>query len=691
MRTGLVIALLLVLATALNTLLPDLTSPRRADAGPIPSNPMQALREAVSLLEQDEQPERMRELLASAVDGLPENSEVRLTASVLHQQITGQYAERLKPWLDREVVDVVVLVDDEISFIDAVNQWTPERFWPVLMADDWFTPLFVEAFRPARVVRYRSDAAADADGEAALRHLALAVRTQNEGVIARKEAGESLPAPGLVVLDPHGRQGLAGYALAVAHQQPILAMKAEGSVGRVTREANVLEMNHRIMRAMNGTGLLTDDNWAAITLAGDYPYKYEVPGGDENPLSVDDRLGRDDGLARRAFTGRLLGDAVQAVYQAMGSLFIQPERPLLLNGYWSRKDPTRAQAKAWYHLTNVAEHLGERYEVTLIQNDRQAAATFQQHVNPSPQFDMWWVNSAHGTSVLEMPGEQFYVDDTPLGRAMPMYVVASFSARDPWNEKQLAGLALRGGAFWYFGSMHEPYLQAFVQSNMLINRMAPGTPLGAAARQTSGDRFGRPWKLMLIGDPLFTLRPEPAVRVAGEDVAGEAVDYGAVPEDASLGDRLDAALLTRHPDAIGPLLDEALADFASLTYEQRAHVVRLLHQQNRGDAVLDLPHEQIERHPVSVTLMRRLLRQRFMAQLGANELEAAQRSLIELHELSISAGHYKVCAKRWLVAMHEADRGTEGERFLRLHTETHGSKYQQTLIEDAIKSAAEAN
>ena len=57
------------------------------------------------------------------------------------------------------------------------------------------------------------------------------------------------------------------------------------------------------------------------------------------------------------------------------------------------------------------------------------------------------------------------------------------------------------GAYAYVGSVHEPFLQAFVPSPKLAMRLAAGLPLGAAARLDDGE----PWKISILGDPLITL------------------------------------------------------------------------------------------------------------------------------------------------------------------------------------------
>lgn len=686
MRFGLVIVALTVAVAAVGWWLPETRGPRPAVADES-AGASQLLGRAVMRLERDDA-EGAVALLEAAMQRAGEGSVLRHTAGVLHEQVTGGFAERLEPWLRRKVADVVVLVEDEREFFQAVDAWEEDVFWPVLMADDWYAPLFIEAFRPAKVLRWPAPGEGPADEPTRRRALAQAVRRHNAKVLERPD-GAPLP-PGMVVIDPAGPQRAAGYALAVAHGQPILALESGGSPAAATTQQAVERMNERIMRALRGTGLLVEGSWSALTLAGEYHYQYDVAGGEHNPLSVDDRIGRDERQVRRAFTGRLIGDGPQAVYQAMGSLFLQPREAMLINGHWAHREFDPEQPRSWYQLTHAAERLGERYDVTLIQNDREAARTFYENANPSPAFDFLWVNSAHGRHVLEMPGEQLYADDTPVGRAMAMYVVASFGATDPWNEGTIAGLALRGGAFWYFGSTDEPYLQAFVQSTQLAHRMRPGTPLGAAARQPTGHPFARPWKLMLVGDPLFTLRASAAPRVPAEDFEHGETVVAAAAERMPAGRRLGAALLLRDEAALRAMLEEAAAQPEALSDGELAHVVRLLHREGRVEEIAALPAEHVKRHPVSLVLTRRVLRDRLRGYMETGRLNASKGVLAELSALEMHTSHFRRWAEPWLVGMHGANRGAEGERFVRTLAEASGSRYRQRRAEQMIEAAREA-
>ena len=51
------------------------------------------------------------------------------------------------------VVNRVVIVPDESTYLDEISRWSLAGRWPVLIEDSFFTPMFVRAFKPESVVR----------------------------------------------------------------------------------------------------------------------------------------------------------------------------------------------------------------------------------------------------------------------------------------------------------------------------------------------------------------------------------------------------------------------------------------------------------------------------------------------------------------------------------------------------------
>jgi hypothetical protein len=84
-------------------------------------------------------------------------------------------------------------------------------------------------------------------------------------------------------------------------------------------------------------------------------------------------------------------------------------------------------------------------------------------------------------------------------------MIHSFSAADPADPGTIGGRWLTQGAFVYFGSVYEPYLQAFRKPGLVADLVVRGVPLSAALRQGESEPLGRPWRLVFLGDPLFRI------------------------------------------------------------------------------------------------------------------------------------------------------------------------------------------
>jgi len=140
-----------------------------------------------------------------------------------------------------------------------------------------------------------------------------------------------------------------------------------------------------------------------------------------------------------------------------------------------------------------------------------------------------------------------------------VHFVHSWSAAAPGDVQTVAGRWLQRGAYLYAGSVHEPYLQAFVPTPKFAVRMTAGLPFAAAARLDSGD----PWKVSILGDPLATLS-KPGPTVARDLPLDSAVDVEAELAEATKARDFtrvfaDLLLLGRDADS-AELLDAMLRE-----------------------------------------------------------------------------------------------------------------------------------
>jgi hypothetical protein len=189
------------------------------------------------------------------------------------------------------------------------------------------------------------------------------------------------------------------------------------------------------------------------------------------------------------------------MYQAMCSLFLQPQTPLLFDGYTGRGRP-------WsdYGMESTAADMATRFDSVTWIHDRGRAGIdeWRSVFGPRNRFDLIFVNSSGTPKAFNLAGNSGKTEDIPLGRPAAIYMIHSLSAARPNDTGTLAGRWLANGAFLYFGSLNEPYLPAFRTPHLAWQLLAAGAPVSAAlAKLPQEDATGAPWRLRLIGDPLY--------------------------------------------------------------------------------------------------------------------------------------------------------------------------------------------
>ncbi len=455
----------------------------------------------------------------------------------------------------RRMVDQVCLVPDVPSFFEAIAAWDERSFFPILIDEPAWTLPFLRAFRPSRVVRYirRGDgrtaqvspSRSPTRAEVRLAHWQSAIEA-----VAKAWSDESPPdgqfppagapprglgptPPGLVLTAPDSPMLAGAVALAAGRFQPLVRVEPTmwtlddtRNPGRVyhlgdkltlpeaTRFARHLEA--RVASVTPRYGQLGDD-CDFLTIAGDWPYRYEndVERGPVRGVhALDDLIGRKlEGdtdaqglnLSRRrwAYAGRLLGDPAASVARAMGALFLRPAEALLWDTYnaggmWSD-----------YSLFSAADRLGRSSSgpggVLIRAGERADLGSWHRVVDPRNRFGFIWINSSGSPQMFNIKGGPGRPADLPTGLPAAVVMIHSFSAADPSDPRTIAGRWLAQGAFVYYGSVNEPYLQAFRPAGLVAEMVAAEVPLAAALRQVEFEPFGRPWRLIYLGDPLYRL------------------------------------------------------------------------------------------------------------------------------------------------------------------------------------------
>ncbi|HYF48735.1 MAG TPA: hypothetical protein VEJ63_04990, partial [Planctomycetota bacterium] len=157
-----------------------------------------------------------------------------------------------------------------------------------------------------------------------------------------------------------------------------------------------------------------------------------------------------------------------------------------------------------------------RLKLTHIQSDKATPETFREQVLPWNRNDLIMINSSGGPYSWGLTGGNGTGEDMPVGAPCAIHVTHSGSAGELYDPESMAGRAVWGGAFWYFGSAAEPFLTAFQPSRYYAPRIMAGASLSTVFRQRAGQNFFLPWRLLIVGDPQFCLRDKPARRVGAD-------------------------------------------------------------------------------------------------------------------------------------------------------------------------------
>ncbi len=578
------------------------------------------------------------EALARSAD----NPALRNTATILHRQLTGRSADRLSAFRQRKFADVVVLVPDERSLFEAIQLWEKDAIFPVLIDDAWFAPMFIASYQPKRVVRWRSkDRGAVTPKQIA--HWGLRHKTTVDN------------PPGMVIIEPDSPQRIAGVALAAAYGQPIALVDSPAPLKSPLTAQQAKLMCSQVLFHLTQNNVGGFDYWIALTLAGDYPYRYKVPAKQGYLSALDDLLGHHEGELRYGVCGRLTGDTTMANYQAMASLFLTPRRALMFDGYATRG----ANFRPWA-LRTPAQLLRPRFDITLVNDSNTTPDRFAELTRGPRRYDMIWLNTSGMVDHFDLSGRAF-PEHLPIGHAAAVHMIHSYSLQSPWDVNTVGGRLLHGGAYWHLGSMHEPYLTAFVTPTAAAARAKRGTPVAFAVRQPPHLPDSKPWKLMVVGDPLWSWRDKPAERVAGTPPEGaELVVYDA---EAPPIDRLRAALALGRAVEV-ELLETLAAQADQLTADQLARVAYLLQRQGRSDLIAGLDADLVKAHPIALAVARDHAIERFDAQIEAGQHLEATRSLPRLVRFLTNTARLEYRLKRWVGVMNSVGQGPRARRML---------------------------
>ncbi len=507
------------------------------------------------------------------------------------------------------MVDQVCLVPDLATFFEAVARWDRSQYFPILIEEAESTLRFLRAFRPARVVRFpkakdpippgQTWATALASVKASWREPGAVPRPDPPPRAACPSDSVGPTPPGVVLSNPDSPMLAAAVALASGRFQPLVRLDSAKQYSQTlsldefrTFDRDVTAAISKVAPDHAGLG----DDCDFLTVAGNYPYRYRDAKGEDE--AVDDALGRSTATGDRwAYAGRILGDPASSVYRAMCSLFLQPESATMFNGYDAAGPPwsdysTRGASLRMAGVMTSSQYGGKRGG---------SIEGWHEAFDPENRSGLVWINSHGSPTVFHLQNDEASTTDIPRTVPCAVVMIHSFSASDPNDPATIAGRWLSNGAFVYFGSMNEPFLQAFRTPNLAINLLTEHLPMVAALRNTLVEPYSAPWRLAYLGDPLFRLKPRrpgslrspvgPLETPEGWSVVAEA---GRIPHpllgdaspEAAVRSAFDEAVALASSPQVGPndpAVAAVIARLSSLDRDQLAPGLRRVHDSTLAD------------------------------------------------------------------------------------------------------------
>ena len=429
----------------------------------------------------------------------------------------------------RGVIPTVVLVPDPASYAEAIAGWTPSTIYPVLIDDgSWTTrediARFVRSFKPESVVRWQinlDDTPATPPAEMRPRRAVRNARTLAESALARAWGLDAqtpedeplhhrlithwienaLAPPGLIVADERDPAWTAALALAAARAQPILwttlpKLSVDSSISPAEAEAVCAQIEQFATQSRLPWRAL-GDALDAVTIAASLPGRIETQ--PKEFVATTDRIGRHPDATRWAWAGQIFGSEPRAAYRAMCSIFLRIESAWLFDGYNS------TQPWVQWDCTEAAEHLKKADIFTMLDDEpNNRLRNWKLRAERPVHADLILINSSGNRAWFDLAGSRAQAGDIPLlDVPAAMHIVHSWSAVSPGRPATVAGRWLEHGVFAYIGSVHEPYLQAFIPTPIFAQRLLGGMAFGAAGRGDSS----KVWRLTVLADPLYAYRP----------------------------------------------------------------------------------------------------------------------------------------------------------------------------------------
>ena len=437
------------------------------------------------------------------------------------------------------VEDRVVLVPDEATFLDELSRWSPKARWPILIEDDIYAPMFVRTFAPKRIVRRTDRVPAPQDAAALKVAIDRAVTRAFGGDPNAQSPAQAMEAArmsptGVAAYTQSDSAFVAAAALAAGHG--MLPLQLDGNFGAPNDRLDAStfgKLDAAVSQLFASTQLpyqAMGDTLDALALCRStglqatpdlppdrVPTLPGVPAVKPGePVATTDALCRGADGQRYAVVGCIFGSAPRTAFMAMGSLFLARTSLLAVDCYGD------VQQFAAYGLSGISDGLGQAgFQVTECIGTEARLPAWRDRLLAGFNSDLLFMNSSGNADFFDLgvPGQTTAANrggpgDIPvLVKPLALHMIHSFSLQQPANRETLGGRWLEAGVYAYVGSVHEPYLPAFVQPRQVLERLINAVPFAVAARQWDGP-FAVPWRVQVLADPLMLCAAPKGIPVA---------------------------------------------------------------------------------------------------------------------------------------------------------------------------------
>ncbi|MFP4338630.1 MAG: hypothetical protein ACLFQP_11945, partial [Halothece sp.] len=119
----------------------------------------------------------------------------------------------------------VILVPDEATFLNAIQQWNLQRRYPILIEDDYYTPRFLRRFQPEEVIRLSSIKETPSNRKDTMRKAVAAAWESEAETLSQTWENLGWNPPGVVITSVNDPASVAAVALAADRGQPLLFLE----------------------------------------------------------------------------------------------------------------------------------------------------------------------------------------------------------------------------------------------------------------------------------------------------------------------------------------------------------------------------------------------------------------------------------------------------------------------------------